>query len=110
MNAPGRKVICGSSTTEIASRELKRPAVITGMRLTPDTPPEYRMEGVDLITEGVLTLNQAMNLLEGGVDLRAGDGVVFRLCRMLTEAMPSRFWWAADKTRAMKTRSFASWG
>ena len=44
------------------------------------------MEGVDLITEGVLTLNQAMNLLEGGVDLRAGDGVVFRLCRMLTEA------------------------
>ena len=86
MNAPGRKVICGSSTTEIASRELKRPAVITGMRLTPDTPPEYRMEGVDLITEGVLTLNQAMNLLEGGVDLRAGDGVVFRLCRMLTEA------------------------
>lgn len=83
---PGRKVICGSTTTDIASRALGRPAKLLTMDVTPDSPPEYRMEGIDLITEGTVTLNQAMNLLEEDIDARAGDSPVFRLVEMLLTA------------------------
>lgn len=86
MEAPGQKVICGSSTTEIASRELKRPAEIVSMNLLPGHPPEYKMEGVDLICEGAVTLNQTMNLLLEDIDFTIFDTPVFRLCRMLLEA------------------------
>lgn len=83
---PGKKVICGSTTTDIASRMLKRPARIVSMNIMPDSPPEYTMEGIDLITEGAVTLNQAMNILEEKIDLDASDSPVFRLCQMLMSA------------------------
>jgi hypothetical protein len=88
MEAPGKKVICGSTTTEIASRELKRPTSIASMDISPGSPPEYKMEGIDLITEGAVTLNQAMNLLEEAdeIDFSQSDSPVFKLCQLLLEA------------------------
>ncbi len=86
ITAPGRKAICGSTTTDIAARVLERPAKIVSMDISPDSPPEYRMDGVDLVTEGAVTLNQALNLLESDVDLTAGESPVFRLCRLLLDA------------------------
>lgn len=87
INAPGKKVISGSSTTEIASRELGRPALLTDMEyLALGNPPSYAMEGVDLITEGAVTLNQVMNLLEEDIDFSSSNSPVFRLCQMLLEA------------------------
>lgn len=83
---PGKKVICGSTTTDIASRALGRPARIVTMDVALDQPPEYAMEGIDLITEGAVTLNQAMNLLEEDIDFSRSDSPVFRLCRLLLEA------------------------
>lgn len=84
--APGGKIICGSTTTDIASRVLGRKATIKSMDLSLDRPPEYAMEGIDLITEGAVTLNQALNLLEAGVDYTLSDSTVFRLCQALTDA------------------------
>lgn len=86
MDTLGKKVICGSTTADIASRELGRPVDIASMDLSLGSPPEYRMEGVDLITEGALTLNQAMNLLEEEVDVTVGDSSVCKLCRLLLAA------------------------
>ncbi len=83
---PGKKVICGSTTTDIAARMLGRPAKMVTKDVSLDSPPEYQMQGIDLVTEGAVTLNQAMNLLEADVDLTVGDSPVFRLCRMLVAA------------------------
>lgn len=85
-DAPGEKAICGSTTTDIASRVLGRRATLTSMDLSLDRPPEYKMEGIALITEGAVTLNQAMNLLEAEIDCTMSDSPVFRLCQALGKA------------------------
>jgi len=62
----GRKAICGGTTANIVAREL-------GCRLQIDTvyedaalPPLAHLDGVDLVTEGVLTLTKVVELLERG--------------------------------------------
>jgi len=62
---PGRKVICGGTTANIISRQLNRPIEID-MRQARDSrvPPTARMQGFDLVTEGILTLGEVLRLLE----------------------------------------------
>ncbi len=61
---PGRKVICGGTTSAILSRELGRPLAMDLRNLDPDVPPVSRMEGFDLVTEGAITLARAVRVLE----------------------------------------------
>ncbi|MDR0364454.1 MAG: serine/threonine-protein phosphatase [Bacteroidales bacterium] len=58
----GRKIISGATTTEIISRELHR-KVVDETITDPTLPPSSKMEGVDLVTEGVLTLSKVIYLL-----------------------------------------------
>lgn len=59
----GKKIICGGTSANIASRILKRP-LITSLNYTdPTLPPTAKMEGIDLVTEGVLTLSKALTLI-----------------------------------------------
>lgn len=62
----GRKAICGGTTTNIVSRLLGRPARMSLDRLDPDIPPPSVMEGVDLVTEGTVTLARVAEMLERG--------------------------------------------
>lgn len=84
--AEGKRAICGSSTAEIAARELGRRVRMLSMDVSFGSPPEYGMDGIDLITEGAVTLNQAMNLLLESIDLTLKDTAVFKLCRLMLEA------------------------
>ena len=62
--AEGRKIICGGTSAEIASRELGVP-ITTDLKVrVRGLPPLSHMEGVDLVTEGILTLTEALRLLE----------------------------------------------
>lgn len=63
-NAPGRKIICGGTTANIAARELHRELIVDLDTHTEDIPPMAYMEGFDLITEGVLTLKYALDLIK----------------------------------------------
>ena len=63
-NFPGRKIICGGTTCNIISRELGR-EVETDLRSGGNgIPPLGIMEGVDLITEGIITLTSVAQFLE----------------------------------------------
>ena len=60
----GQKVICGGTTAKIVAREL-------GLEVRPDLnsssrfgPPTSLLEGIDLVTEGVLTLSQVLLALQ----------------------------------------------
>jgi hypothetical protein len=73
MGAEGMKVICGGTTAQIASRILGQELIVEWVspkkRLSPSsrkkgTPPVARLPGVDLVTEGILTLGQAADHLE----------------------------------------------
>lgn len=62
----GRKAICGGTTANIVSRLLNRPVTMSLARLTPEVPPAAEMEGIDLVTEGTVTLAKVAEILEHG--------------------------------------------
>jgi hypothetical protein len=62
----GRKAICGGTTANIVARLLDRPVSMSLARLDPDIPPGAIMDGVDLVTEGTITLARVAELLERG--------------------------------------------
>jgi hypothetical protein len=62
----GRKVICGGTTANIVSRLLQRPVRMSLNRTDSEIPPASEMEGVDLVTEGTVTLAKVAEMLEQG--------------------------------------------
>ena len=57
----GKHIICGGTTANIASRYLKKPLVVDNpVYIDPDVPPVASIEGVDLVTEGVLTISKVL--------------------------------------------------
>ncbi|MDF2655214.1 MAG: serine/threonine protein phosphatase [Bacillota bacterium] len=60
MNLDGKKVICGGTTAQVASRVLKREIITSFDYFNPEIPPTAKIEGIDLTTEGVLTLGKAL--------------------------------------------------
>ena len=62
----GRKAICGGTTAGIVSRLLDRPVTMDLKSLDPEIPPPAVMEGVDLVTEGTVTLAKVAEILERG--------------------------------------------
>lgn len=60
----GKKVICGGTTSTIIARELHQEIIINMDVLDFELPPAGTMVGVDLVTEGILTLGSLMELLD----------------------------------------------
>lgn len=84
---PGKKVVCGGTSATIASRELGEELEVDWSSASdPDIPPAGRLAGVDLVTEGVLTLRKVLEYLQaykaGGTLDRKSHGAS-RLARLL---------------------------
>ena len=62
----GFKIVCGGTTAKIVAQEAGKKLEIEESLFDPMTPPAYFMEGIDLVTEGAVTLNQLYNIW--GVD------------------------------------------
>ena len=61
----GKKVVCGGTTSKILSRELNREITVDIKNIrTREYPPAATMQGVDLVTEGILTLGMVAEMLE----------------------------------------------
>ena len=58
-----RTIVCGGTSSTIVSRVLKKPLDVSLDYVDPEIPPIAFMEGIDLVTEGVLTLNRVLQLL-----------------------------------------------
>ncbi len=81
-NFSGKKAICGGTTANLISRELNIPITMDKTISIGKLPSCSYMEGVDLVTEGILTLTQAQEYLENGelgVDNAAGKLIKFLL-------------------------------
>jgi hypothetical protein len=69
MNQPGKKIICGGTTASIVAMYLGSPARPIPHSEHDDLPPVSRIEGVDLTTEGILTLLRLTEyLVQSGAD------------------------------------------
>ncbi|HCF57925.1 MAG TPA: stage II sporulation protein E, partial [Myxococcales bacterium] len=87
LSYPGRKAICGGTTASIISRGLGREVTVDLGDLDPDVPPPSRMEGVDLITEGTLTMAHLAELLEhSGPDVELPPNAVGDLLELMLES------------------------
>ncbi len=64
MHSPGKKIVCGGTTANIAARVLGKEIVTSVNYANPDIPPTASLEGIDLVTEGVLTLGKTLKLLK----------------------------------------------
>ena len=64
MKQEGIKIVSGGITSQIVARELGRRLITSVGVLDPEIPPTAKIEGIDLVTEGVLTLNKTIELLE----------------------------------------------
>ena len=57
----GRHVICGGTTSRIASEFLGKPLRPVPRQADDDIPAGGSIEGVDLVTEGILTVNRVLD-------------------------------------------------
>jgi len=56
----GKHIICGGTTSSIASKFLRKPLKPSLNFESSDVPPIAEIEGVDLVTEGVITVNKVV--------------------------------------------------
>ncbi|WP_425061215.1 hypothetical protein SCACP_19990 [Sporomusa carbonis] len=85
---PGKKVVSGGTTAQIVSRVTGCPLKVDLTCHDPQIPPIGYLEGVDLVTEGVLTLNAAVDRLTDAKKIRNStkqDGATL-LAKLLDEA------------------------
>ncbi len=56
----GKHIICGGTTSSIAAKYLGKPLEASLDFASSDIPPIAKIEGVDLVTEGVITVNRVL--------------------------------------------------
>ena len=64
MKQEGKKIVCGGTSANITARVLKKEIVTSLNYADPNVPPTATIEGLDLVTEGVLTLGKTLGLLK----------------------------------------------
>lgn len=56
----GKHIVCGGTTSATVARALSKPLIPSLDFPDPKIPPIAAIEGVDLVTEGVITINQVL--------------------------------------------------
>jgi hypothetical protein len=64
LDLPGRKIVSGGTTAGILGKMLNKDVVVDLSTMTNKIPPIGKMDGADLVTEGVHTVNHALEILE----------------------------------------------
>ena len=83
----GKKIVCGGTTSQILSRELKREITVNIDDIAAGLPPSSQMEGIDLMTEGRITLGALSELLRKGMNNNlTGEGPAWEIYRMILDA------------------------
>lgn len=64
----GKHIVCGGTTSTLAGKFLGKEVVTLLDYLDPDIPPIAKIEGVDLTTEGVITLSRVLEYAKSYYD------------------------------------------
>lgn len=64
MSMPGKRVVCGGTTSQIVSRVTGKEIITSINYFDPTVPPTAKIEGIDLTTEGVLTMAKALEYVK----------------------------------------------
>lgn len=88
----GKHIVCGGTTSSIVSKYLGKPVRASLKYERSDVPPIAEIEGVDLVTEGVITINKVIEYAKDALGANElyeiwgykRDGASL-ICRMLFE-------------------------
>lgn len=88
----GKHIVCGGTTSSIAAKYLGKPLRTSLTFERSDVPPIAEIEGVDLVTEGVITINKVVEYARDALSTNEKyeewafrhDGASL-ICRMLFE-------------------------
>lgn len=64
----GKHIVCGGTTSSIVSKYLNKPLKASLNFENSDVPPIAEIEGVDLVTEGVITINRVLEYAKDTID------------------------------------------
>ncbi len=56
----GKHIVCGGTTSRIAAKHLNKPVVSSFAYNDPSIPPTAQIDGVDLVTEGSITIKRVL--------------------------------------------------
>lgn len=80
----GKHIVCGGTTAAIVSDHLKKPLKVSLEYIDPSVPPVGEIEGVDLVTEGIVTMKKVQEYVKHyiedktGQDRSDGASLIFR--------------------------------
>ncbi len=64
----GKHIVCGGTTSSLAAKFLRKPLKASLNFEKSDVPPIAEIEGVDLVTEGVITINKVLTYAKDHID------------------------------------------
>lgn len=83
----GKKIVCGATTADIIARELGVKIEDSLEFTDPDLPPVSTMPGIDLVTEGILTITKVTRILkEYTPTYDLGNGPADRIIKMVRDS------------------------
>ncbi len=88
----GKHIVCGGTTSSIVSKYLGKPIKASLNFIASDVPPLAEIEGVDLVTEGVITINKVLEFAKDYLKDNASydkwgykNDAASQICRLLFE-------------------------
>jgi Stage II sporulation protein E (SpoIIE) len=83
----GKVILCGGTTADIVARELNKAVVDELVFEDPELPPESFIEGIDLVAEGILTLQKVNEILKSyNNSVRLGKGPADKIVKLIMES------------------------
>jgi hypothetical protein len=100
METSGQKVVCGGTAAQIVARVLDREIVTSTDFADPSIPPTAKISGINLVTEGVLTLARTREIINRytkpdlrntDINLLAGEDGASLLAKTLVDSTDITF-------------------
>lgn len=64
LHSPGKKIICGGTTANIVAKIMNKDIKVILDNSKSNVPPKAEIEGIDLVTEGIITLSKTVEILD----------------------------------------------
>lgn len=110
MSMEGEKVVSGGATAQMVAKALGRELILQPGPQSMLAPPKYHIQGIDLVTEGAVTLNQVYNVLDEDPSAFDEESGVTNLHQMLRTADRVNILMGAALNPATKDISFRQKG
>jgi hypothetical protein len=112
MKKEGKKVVCGGTAANIVSRVLNHPIKTSLAYVDKDVPPTAYIKDIDLVTEGVLTLQRTIQLIDSwgenpeSVITSKSDGATRLFKLMIEESTHIDIWLGKAMNQAHQNADF----